>query len=174
MTIVALAGMVSGCGAPAPTGPCAASLSAAANASPPVGIEVGQTAPPICGTTLDGTPLDLASLRGRPVLLNFWASWCGPCRDEFPLFKTFSAAHPDLVVVGVVYQDTPAKAKDFATSFGATWSSVTDPDGSMAKSYRIVGAPQSYFIDRAGVMSTRQIGILTGPDLERQYAKIGS
>ena len=116
----------------------------------------------------------MSGLRGRPVLVNFWASWCGPCRDEFPLFKTFSAAHPDLAIVGVIYQDTSAKAKDFATSFGATWPSVTDPDGSMAKAYRIVGPPQSYFIDRSGVMSTRQIGILTAPDLERQYAKIAS
>jgi cytochrome c biogenesis protein CcmG/thiol:disulfide interchange protein DsbE len=139
-----------------------------------VGIEVGQTAPPICGTTLDGTSLDMAGLRGRPVLVNFWASWCGPCRDEFPLFKAFSAAHPDLAIVGVIYEDTSANAKDFSTSFGATWPSVADPDGSMAKAYRIVGPPQSYFIDRSGVMSTRQIGILTEPDLQRQYAKIGS
>ncbi|HTC85855.1 MAG TPA: TlpA disulfide reductase family protein [Candidatus Acidoferrum sp.] len=132
------------------------------------------TAPPVCGTTLDGKTLNIADLRGKPVLVNFWASWCGPCRDEFPLFKTFTAAHPDLVIVGVIFSDTAAKARDFASSFGASWSSVTDPDGSMAKAYRMAAPPQSYFIDRAGRISTRQFGMLTQPDLDRQYAKIGS
>jgi cytochrome c biogenesis protein CcmG/thiol:disulfide interchange protein DsbE len=149
---------LAGCGSPAPS----------------VGTTVGQTAPPLSGTTLDGKTLSLASLRGKPVLINFWASWCGPCREEFPLFKTFSAAHPDLVIVGVVFQDTAAKANDFATSYGATWTSLVDPDGSMAAAYRMAFPPQSYFVDRNGLIASRQIGELTEADFERQYAKIAS
>jgi cytochrome c biogenesis protein CcmG/thiol:disulfide interchange protein DsbE len=139
-----------------------------------VGVTVGQIAPDLSGTTLDGKPLNLADLRGKPVLVNFWASWCSPCREEFPLFKAFSASHPDLVIVGVVYQDTAAKAHEFATSFGASWASITDPDGSMALAYRMAAPPQSYFIDRSGVVRSRQIGILTEADFERQYATISS
>ena len=157
--MLAFAVPLAGCGAPAPSN---------------VGIGVGQTAPALSGTTLDGKTLSLADLRGKPVLINFWASWCGPCREEFPLFRTFSAAHPDLVIVGVVFQDTAAKARDFASSFGVTWTSLIDPDGAMAASYRMAFPPQSFFIDRNGVVSSRQAGELTEPDFERQYAKIAT
>jgi cytochrome c biogenesis protein CcmG, thiol:disulfide interchange protein DsbE len=133
---------------------------------------VGDQAPPLCGTTLDGGTLTGTSLEGKPVLVNFWASWCVPCRDEFPLFKAALVAHPDLVILGVVYQDPAANARTFAASFGATWSSLIDPDGSMAQAYKIVAPPQSYFIDRGGLIRSRQIGALTGPDLERQLAAI--
>jgi len=135
---------------------------------------VGQFAPPLRGTTLDGTPLDLATFRGHPVLVNFWASWCVPCRSEFPLFRNALARHPDLVIVGVLFQDDAGSAKAFVTSFGASWPSVLDPSGALATAYRVVAPPQSYFIDRSGVIRSRQIGELTLDDFERQYTAIGS
>lgn len=114
----------------------------------------------------------LVDFHGRPVLVNFWASWCVPCRSEFPVFRDGLARHSDLVVLGVVYQDDPDAARSFATSFGASWASLIDPSGAMAQAYRVVAPPQSYFIDRAGIIRSRQIGEMTADDFERQYAAI--
>jgi cytochrome c biogenesis protein CcmG/thiol:disulfide interchange protein DsbE len=139
-----------------------------------VGIGVGQTAPPLSGTTVDGRSVSLADLRGKPVIVNFWASWCGPCIREFPVLKDAEVRHPGLVILGVIYQDDPAAAKAFATQMSADWSNLTDPDGSMANAYLVVAPPQSYFIDAKGVVHSRQIGELVADDLERQYAAIAN
>jgi cytochrome c biogenesis protein CcmG, thiol:disulfide interchange protein DsbE len=118
--------------------------------------------------------MSLSSLRGHPVIVNFWASWCGPCRSEMPRLEQVVQQHgaEGLVVLGVVYKDTADAARGFATQFGATWPNVTDPDGSIAKAYRVVGAPQSYFIDRAGVLRSIQIGEILQEDFDRQYPAI--
>jgi cytochrome c biogenesis protein CcmG/thiol:disulfide interchange protein DsbE len=135
---------------------------------------VGEAAPPILGATLDGASFDLTTLRGKPVVVNFWASWCIPCRDEFPLFEQVLERHADegLVLVGVLFEDQPADAANFVARFDAGWSSVPDPQGVIATAYRVVAPPQTYFIDRAGVIQSIQIGELTDADFERQYARI--
>lgn len=137
-------------------------------------IERGKPAPAIVGTTLDGQSFDLASLRGRPVLINFWGPSCVPCRDEFPLFKAKLAAHAadGLVIVGVLKDDPPAPAQDFVRDYGATWATVVDPDQALSAAYRVAARPQTYFIDRDGILRSIQIGELTDAEFERQYALI--
>lgn len=139
------------------------------------GARTGQPAPPIVATALDGTPLDLASLRGRPVIVNFWASWCVPCRAEFPLLAEKLAElgpRDDLAIVGVLYKDEPPLAQRFLEDFGANWASVPDADGAIAGDYRVVAPPQTYFIDADGVLRGIQIGELRESDFDTQYAKI--
>ena len=142
--------------------------------SAPAQVARGQPAPAIAGTTLDGAPFDLASLRGRPVIVNFWGPSCVPCRDEFPLFKAKVAAHAGdgLAIVGVLMHDPPAPARDFIVAYGATWPTVDDPSGAIRTAYRVAARPQSYFIDRDGVLRAIQIGELTDAEFERQYALI--
>ena len=137
-------------------------------------VKVGELAPPLTGTTLDGRAFDLASLRGRPVVVNFWASWCGPCREEFPLFQAQleQQSGSGFELVGVLYEDDPDAARDFAAEFGMTWPSVTDPSGAVAKDYRVVAPPQTYFIDREGIVRSIQIGEVREADFERQLAAI--
>jgi cytochrome c biogenesis protein CcmG/thiol:disulfide interchange protein DsbE len=136
--------------------------------------EIGSKAPPLAGETLDGATFDLASARGRPVVLNFWASWCIPCRDEFPLLAAKQAEHAGdgLAIVGALYQDDAASARAFVAEQGASWPTVLDPGGRFARAYRVAAPPQTYFIDREGIVRSIQIGELTDADFERQYARI--
>jgi thiol-disulfide isomerase/thioredoxin len=98
--------------------PPPSSVPTAARAYPP-----GTPAPALRLQGLDGRPVDLAALRGRPVVVNFWATWCEPCVREFPLLRQAAAAHraDRLAVVGVLTSDRPAAARDFVGAYGATW-----------------------------------------------------
>jgi cytochrome c biogenesis protein CcmG/thiol:disulfide interchange protein DsbE len=119
-------------------------------------------------------PFDLASYRGRPVVLNFWGPSCVPCRDEFPLFKAKLAEHDadGLAIVGILMDDPPAPARDFIAAYGATWPTIEDPNGAIKAAYRVAARPQSYFIDRDGVLREIQVGQVTADDFERLYASI--
>jgi len=134
----------------------------------------GQPAPPVVGTTLDGAPFDLASLRGRPVLVNFWDAGCVPCRDEFPLLLEELSRHAaqNLAVVGVLFVNAPGPARDFIAQYGATWPTVEDPSGAIRTAYRVAARPQTYFIDRDGILRSIQVGQLTDIEFERQYQLI--
>jgi cytochrome c biogenesis protein CcmG/thiol:disulfide interchange protein DsbE len=135
---------------------------------------VGEAAPPIAGTTLDGEAFDLASFRGHPVVVNFWGPSCVPCRDEFPLLAQKLGEHADdgLVVVGVLTDDPPEPARDFVTDYGATWPTVLDPDKAVKTAYRVAARPQTYFVDGTGVIRSIQVGELTDVDFERQFDRI--
>lgn len=126
------------------------------------------------GTTLDGSTFDLASLRGRPVIVNFWGPSCVPCRDEFPLFEQELAAHTadGLAIVGVLTDDPPDPARAFVAQYGATWPTVIDPTGAIKAAYKVAARPQSYFIDASGVLRNLQVGQLTQTDFDRLYPSI--
>jgi len=134
----------------------------------------GQPAPAISGITLDGQPFDLATLAGRPVIVNFWGPSCVPCRDEFPLLiaKQAEYAADGLAIVGVLTDDPPEPARRFAADYGATWPTVIDPDKALKTTYRVAGRPQTYFIDGDGILRSIQIGEIREDDFDRQYAAI--
>lgn len=117
-------------------------------------------APALTGLTLDGAAFDLTTLRGRPVLVNFWASWCGPCREEFPLLKAALADHASqgLAVIGVLFKDDADPARQFVQQQGATWPTVADPARAIAPQWLVIAAPQTYLVDRNGVIRDFQIG----------------
>jgi len=116
----------------------------------------------------------MASLRGRPVIVNFWGPSCVPCRDEFPLFTSKLAEHAadGLAIVGVLTFDSPTPARDFIAEMGATWPTVDDPDGTIRRAYRVLARPQSYFVDADGILRAIQVGAVSEADFERQYATI--
>jgi cytochrome c biogenesis protein CcmG/thiol:disulfide interchange protein DsbE len=138
------------------------------------GVAVGASAPRIVGTTLDGAPFDLSTYAGRPVVLNFWGPTCVPCREEFPLLAAKLAEHAadHLAVIGVLTDDPAPLARDFVAEFGATWPTVEDPDKTYKSLYRVLGRPQSFFIDAGGVVRSIQIGEVRDTDFETQYARI--
>jgi cytochrome c biogenesis protein CcmG/thiol:disulfide interchange protein DsbE len=145
-----------------------------ADATDPPPITVGQPVPGITGTTLDGEAFDLAALRGRPVIINFWGPSCIPCRDEFPLFKTILAEHAGdgLAIVGILMDDPPGPARDFIAEYGATWPTVDDPDKAIRGAYRVAARPVSYFVDRDGILRSIQVGELTQGEFDRQLPAI--
>jgi cytochrome c biogenesis protein CcmG/thiol:disulfide interchange protein DsbE len=144
-------------------------VSTAAQAYPP-----GTPAPALRLQGLDGRPVDLAALRGRPVVVNFWATWCEPCVREFPLLRQAAATHPRdrLAVVGVLVNDRPAAARAFVRRHHATWPIGIDPDATTAGRWGAVGLPHTWFIRPDGTLASHQLGELTRTGLDRQLALI--
>ena len=104
--------------------------------------------------------LTLASLRGKTVVLNFWASWCGPCRDEMPLLQAGSKRWEgkNVVFVGVDAKDDRGYARDFLERYGVTYPNVYDGKGSLIGRYGVTGYPETYFIDADGKVRHRIAG----------------
>jgi cytochrome c biogenesis protein CcmG/thiol:disulfide interchange protein DsbE len=109
---------------------------------------------------LDGGRLSSAELRGSPVVLNFFASWCAPCRDEAPLLERTWRAYKERGVrfVGVDIRDTPSDARGFVREFGLTYPIVRDQDQTLARALGVYGLPQTFFVDRRWRLSTAAEG----------------
>ena len=135
---------------------------------------VGSMAPDIALTDLSGQPVRLSDLRGRPVIVNFWASWCVPCEDQFPMLRQAYESHADdgLAVIGVVYQDRSQAAADFMARHGAEWTVATDPEGRTADAYRVLGPPETFLIGRDGTITARALGQFPAAWLTEKVAAI--
>lgn len=128
------------------------------------GTGIGHAARLFESTDLQGHPLRLADERGHPVLLNFWASWCQPCRQEFPIFAQLRLDQPEVAVLGVVFQDSDGSARQFMVDHRATWPGVRDPQGQIAAAYGVQpkpGIPQTFLIDGSGRLVARHLGPFT-------------
>jgi cytochrome c biogenesis protein CcmG, thiol:disulfide interchange protein DsbE len=125
---------------------------------------MGRPAPEFSYTTFDGKQIDLAGLRGKPVMVNFWGSWCIPCKDEAPVLSQTWAKYQrtDMQFVGVAIWDKPDLAQAFAKSEGAVWINGLDNDGKIAIDYGVYGVPESFFISREGVLVDRYVGPFVG------------
>ena len=135
---------------------------------------LGTAAPDIDLASLDGTRVQLSELRGRPVIVNFWATWCIPCREEFPLLATAYAEHATdgLEILGVIHDDSVDGARRFAEAHGATWPMLLDADDAAWADYIGVGLPMSFFIDREGVVRGFSLGGFSEAGLDRHLERI--
>lgn len=120
----------------------------------------GEAAPDFALQTLHGDTVSLSSLRGRVVVLNFWASWCLPCRDEHPVLLRTVETYPasEVAVVGVVYQDAPENARRFMAHWGGDWESGLDPGSRTAIDFGVYGVPETFFIGRDSRVARKHIG----------------
>jgi DsbE subfamily thiol:disulfide oxidoreductase len=137
---------------------------------------VGAAAPAFTSKTLDGASVQLSQYRGKPVLLNFWATWCAPCKDEMPLIQHASSTYKTqgLTVLAVNYQETNRTSMAaFMRNVGARFPAVFDPAGQIASEYGVnVGLPVSIFIDRSGKVSFIQVGQMSNAVLQQHLQPI--
>jgi cytochrome c biogenesis protein CcmG/thiol:disulfide interchange protein DsbE len=133
-----------------------------------------QPAPQISLATVDGRTVALSDYRGRPVIVNFWASWCVPCREEFPLLAAARAAHQaeGLEILGVIHDDSTQSAAAFAATYNAQWPLLVDPNDTAWSAYHGAFVPVSYFIDRNGIVRAVSYGPPPSDSLEQVLAKI--
>jgi cytochrome c biogenesis protein CcmG/thiol:disulfide interchange protein DsbE len=122
---------------------------------------VGRPAPAFTLSRLDGgAPLSLSQYAGRAVVLNFWASWCIPCKQENPaLVRAYERYRTsDVVIIGILYQDSTDSGRAYVRDLGVLWPTVADEDGRVSLSYGVFGIPETYFIGADGVIAGRHIG----------------
>jgi cytochrome c biogenesis protein CcmG, thiol:disulfide interchange protein DsbE len=138
----------------------------------PVKLAAGKPAPAIDGSALDGSGrLDLARYRGRPVVVNFWASWCGPCRSEAPQLVRFAQSHPGVQMLSVNSSDLSQQAAlAFARKAKWTWPSVYDPAGKFQQAYGVGGLPATFLVDAGGDLRARKLGGTTAQELDQLVA----
>jgi len=120
-----------------------------------------------------GAPVRLAAYRGRPVILSFWASWCGPCRSEMPALEKFASSHPGIAVIGIATLDQSGSSRQFATSMGATYPMGTDTEGSLMAKYGGVALPTTAIIDAQGRLVSTIFGGVTASDLTGIASQLG-
>ena len=117
-----------------------------------------------------GDSVSLAALEGRAVVINFWASWCTECRKEHPNFLAAWERYRDrgVAFVGIVFQDSASAARAYMEEMGGDWPTVADPGSQVAIKYGVYGVPETFFIDRRGVITHKTVGGLTYEELTRR------
>jgi cytochrome c biogenesis protein CcmG/thiol:disulfide interchange protein DsbE len=129
---------------------------------------IGKPAPAFSLVDLDGTRISLEGLRGRPVVLNFWATWCQPCVVEHPVLVDGARRYSGRVhFVGVIYQDEPDLIRRFTRQRGVWGPSLVDPEVRVAIAYGVYGAPETFFIDSQGTIVEKVTGPLDSGRLDR-------
>lgn len=118
-----------------------------------------------------GEAVSLADYAGTPVVLNFWASWCAPCREELPALERFSQTHPEVAVVGVNYDDSAGAAKKLQEEVGFTFPSIEDGNKDLGTKLGIIGMPTTFFLTEEHRIAALVAGPITEATLEDGLAK---
>ena len=131
-------------------------------------LRVGKPAPDFTLALLDGGELSLSQYQGRPVVVNFWASWCPPCRQEAVALERAWRAHADAGVqfIGVDLQDRESDARAYISEFDVTYPNGTDIGGKISVDYGVIGLPVTFFVSREGVVERRFVGAISRGKLE--------
>ncbi len=137
--------------------------------------KVGYLAPKFSLTGLDGKVYSMEALQGKPVVINFWASWCGPCRLEAPelvrLYEKYGSK-VEIYAVNVTINDQIENAKAFAEQYGFTFPVLLDKEGEVSGKYGINPIPATFYVNREGVIVDKVIGLVDGQTMESKFQKL--
>src|SRR3989337_1712722 len=135
---------------------------------------IGSPAPNFELINLVGDRIRLSELRGTVVLINFWATWCGPCRLEMPAIQErFERYHPELAILAVDFDEPADDVQKFVDELGLTFEVLLDPGAKVQDLYRVRGYPTTYLVDRVGIVQVHHIGLMTEEQLDRYLAQVG-
>lgn len=125
-------------------------------------------------TTFDGQQIRLSEFQGKVVVINFWASWCIPCREEAPILEAAWQKYRDqgVIFIGVDYLDTEKEALAFIEEFGITYFNGPDTGSRIAQQYRIRGVPETFFVDQLGGLLNPYIGAVNEEELENRLDRL--
>ena len=159
---IGLALIVAACGA----GSGSVTLPAGGTPGATTGLDVGQIAPDFTVQLVTGQTVSLESLRGRVILLNFWATWCAPCRKEMPYFQQLANSYDkiDFLVLAINFQEQADAISKFASQLGLQFDIGLDPKGAVNRLYAVNQYPVSYVIGRDGTILARQLGQFDPPE----------
>ena len=136
---------------------------------------IGKVAPEIIAPNLDGETVRASRFRGRFLIVNFFASWCVPCREEHPELLNFTARHAakgDAQVLAVVFNDDADAARSWFEEKGGDWPVVQDPRGKVALDFGVGKPPETFVVDPNGVVVTRVVGAVTADGLDAILARV--
>ena len=133
---------------------------------------IGRPAPPFALKAVGtGQTIDISELRGKPVVVNFWATWCVPCYQEHPVLVENARLIPNVQFVGVVFNDTEDKINEYLRERGSSYPTLLDQQGKTAIAYGVGGVPETYFLNRQGVIVAKFTGPMTTEILQSNLAK---
>ena len=137
-----------------------------------IGLNVGNLAPDFTLTDLDGNQVTLSDFRGKAVFINFWATWCPPCRAEMPEIEAVYQAYKDrdVVVIGVDLNESVNEVRQYVEEGGYSWIFVIDT-GLVSRNYRVTAIPTSFFLDKEGIIRDVSIGAMSRVTMASKLAK---
>ena len=141
----------------------------------PVSASVGSAAPDFELQDLDDQTFALSEMRGKIVVLNFWATWCEPCKLEMPFFEQLhNSGQSDMEIWGVNFDESPQQVENFVEEFNLSFPILLDPGGVVQDLYRVRGYPTTYVVDESGVIRFHHIGLITEEQLGHYLEQLGA